>query len=205
MFPLDLIFAVVDVPVRISISTCVGCGSMREFATCDGICRERKLELVTGGDYDELVTAATASRSRIQAFLPIVAELAGAAPRRADGSVLYESLRGRARVLLKAAGPPVRETVGSTSSAETTVVWRCPDCGGLEETQPCIGVCVWRPVDWVELRAFESERAQALADIELQRALFGLLTRFARTRPREGEWERNWLAFQSQARLVLGR
>jgi hypothetical protein len=205
MFPLDLIFAVVGVPIRISISTCVGCGSLREFATCDGICRERKLELVTGGDYDELVTAATASRSRIQAFLPIVAELARAAPRGADRSVLYESLRGRVRVLLKAAGPPVRETVGSTSSAETTVVWRCPDCGGLEETQPCIGVCVWRPVDWVELGTFEAERAQALADIELERALFGLLTRFAQVRPREGEWERNRLAFQAQARLVLGQ
>ena len=203
MFPLDLIFAVVDVPVRISISTCIGCGSMREFATCDGICRERKLELMTGGDYDELVSSATASRSRIQAFLPIVAELAGAPPRRADG-IAYESLRGWARVLLKAAGPPVHETIAATS-AETTAVWRCPDCGGLEETQPCIGICVWRPVDWVELRAFESERARALKDVEFERALFGLLTRFARVRPREGEWERNWLAFQSEARLVLGR
>jgi len=57
----------------------------------------------------------------------------------------------------------------------------------------------------VELRAFESERARALKDVEFERALFGLLTRFARVRPREGEWERNWLAFQSEARLVLGR
>jgi len=203
MFPLGLIFAVVEVPVRISISTCVGCGSMREFATCDGICRERKLELVMGGDYDELVTEAAASRSRIQAFLPIVAELAGAPPRRADPSVPYESLRGRARVLLKAAAPPVRVTIAATS-AETTAVWRCPDCGGLEETQPCIGVCIWRQVDWVELSAFESERTQALKDIEFERVLLALLTRFARVRPREGEWKPNWLAFQAQARLVLG-
>lgn len=176
---------------------------MREFAACVGICRERKLELVPGGDYDALVTAATASRSRIQAFLPTVAELAGEPPSRADGSVPYESLRERARVLLKAAGPPGRESIAPTS-AETIAVWRCPDCGGLEETQPCIGVCIWRSVDWVEVGAFGSERVQALKDIEFERALFALLTRFARVKPRVGEWERNGLAFQAQARLVLG-
>jgi hypothetical protein len=178
---------------------------MREFGTCDGVCSERKLELVTGGDYDELVTEAKACRARIQALMPIVAELADAPPRPADGSVRYESLRGRVRVLLKAAAPPACETVEATSAAETTVVWRCPDCGGLEETQPCIGVCIWRPVEWVELGTFESERVQALRDVEFERALFGLLTRFARVTPRVGEWERNWLAFQAQARLILGR
>jgi hypothetical protein len=183
----------------------MGCWSMREFATCDGMCRERRLELVTGANYDELVAAATVSRSRVQAFLLIVSELAGAPPRRLDWNVLYESLRGRARVVLTAAGPPARETVASTSSAETTVVWRCPDCGGLEETQPCIGVCMWRPVDWVELGAFESEQAQALRDIELERALFGLLTRFAWVTPNEGEFERNWRAFQAQARTIVGQ
>ena len=178
---------------------------MREFASCDGTCRERKLELVTGGDYDELVTEATASRSRIQAFLPIAAELAAPPPYPSAAGVPYESLRARVRLLLKAAAAPAWETVRSKSSAETTVVWRCKDCGGLEETQPCIGVCIWRPVDWVELGTFESERVRALRDIEFEQALFGLLTRFARVRPREGEWGRNWLAFGAQARLLLGR
>jgi hypothetical protein len=205
MFPARPIFGVVELPVRISISTCIGCGSMREFAVCEGICRERKLELVSGGDYDELVTAATVTRTRIQALRPLVAELAKAAPRPTDWSVLYESMRGQALVALKAVGPSARETTGAASSAETTVVWRCPDCGGLEETQPCIGVCIWRPLDWVELGAFESERVRALREVELERGLFGLLTRFARVRPRDGAWERNWRAFQAQARLLLGK
>jgi len=177
---------------------------MREFAACEGICRERKLELVDGRDYDELVTAATVTRTRIQALRPIVAELAAAAPRPTDLSVLYKSVRGHALDALKAVGRVARETNGAASSAEPTVVWRCPDCGGLEETQPCIGVCIWRPVDWVELGTFESERVQALRNIEFERALFSLLTRFARVTPHEGEWERNWLAFQAQARLILG-
>ena len=71
-------------------------------------------------------------------------------------------------------------------------------------TQPCIGICIWRPLDWVEARAFEKERARALRDIELERSLFGLLTRLANVRPRDDEWERNALAFQAQARHIVG-
>jgi len=178
---------------------------MHEFAACEGICRERKLELVSGRDYDELVTAATVTRTRIQALRPIVAELAQAAPRPTDWSVLYASMRTQTLVALKAVGPSAREATGAASSTETTVVWRCPDCGGLEETQPCIGVCIWRPLDWVELGAFESERVRALREVELEQRLFGLLTRFARVRPRDGAWQRNWRAFQAQARLLLGQ
>ena len=84
------------------------------------------------------------------------------------------------------------------------VVWRCPDCGGLEATQPCIGVCIWRPLEWVEAGAFEKERARALQNIELEGSLFGLLTRLANVRPRDDEWERNARAFQAQARHILG-
>ena len=200
------IFGAVDLPVRMSISTCIGCGSMREFAKCEGICRERKLELVSGGEYDELVAAATASRSRIGLFLPIVADLAGAAPLRPNWRVLCESFRERARLVLRAAGAPGHPAFDDAApSAETTIVWRCPDCGGLEAMQPCIGVCIWRPADWVQAAAFESDRAQALRDIHLERSLFGLLTRVANVAPRDDEWRRNALAFQAQAREIVDR
>lgn len=198
------ILSVVELPVRVSISTCIGCGSMREFPTCEGVCRERKLELVSGSDYDDLVTAAAVSRARIEALLPVVAQLAAVEAVPADRSGLYESVRERARSALQAPGLPVPELFADTASSdEPTVVWRCPDCGGLEATQPCIGVCIWRSLDWVELRAFESARIHLLRDIELDRTLSGLLTRFARVRPRDGEWEHNWHAFHAQARLLL--
>ena len=80
----------------------------------------------------------------------------------------------------------------------------CPECGGLDAAQPCIGVCIWRRLEWVEAGAFETERVQALRDFELERSLFDLVSRFARVTPRDGEWERNWCAFQGQARVVLG-
>lgn len=197
-------FGVVD-PVRLTIATCVGCGSMREFESCVGTCRERKLEFVSGGDYDELATSAAACRIRIRELLPVVEKLASAEPRRADWRGLYESVREQGRRVLRAGGRSTREAFDEAAwPAETTVVWRCPDCGGLEATQPCIGVCIWRPLEWVEAGAFETERAQALRDIELERSLFEVLSRFASVTPRDGEWERNWRAFQGQVRVVLG-
>jgi hypothetical protein len=200
-----LTYIVVVDPVRLTIQTCVGCGSMREFESCVGTCRERKLELVSGGDYDELATAAAAWRIRIRELLPVVEKLVSAEPRQPDWRGLYESLRERTRLVLRAAGQSARAAFDeAASSAETTVVWRCPDCGGLEATQPCIGVCIWRPLDWVEACVFESERAQVLRDVELERSLFVLLTRFARVTPRDGEWECNWRAFGDKARHMLG-
>jgi hypothetical protein len=179
---------------------------MRELESCPGICRECKVELVSGGEYDECAAAAAACRIRIRVLLPVVEELASAEPRRAGWRELYESVRERGRVVLRAAGrPSFQASDGEASSAETTVVWRCPDCGGLEATQPCIGVCIWRPLEWVEAAAFATARAQALRDLELERSLFDLVARFVRVTPRDGEWERNWRAFQRQARIVLGR
>lgn len=195
---------VVD-PVRLTIPTCVGCGSMREFESCVGTCRECKLELVSGGDYDEVATAAAACRIRIRELLPVVEKLAGAEPRRADWRGLYESVQEQGRRVVRGAGRPTHEAVDEAAwPAESTVVWRCPDCGGLEATQPCIGVCIWRSVEWVAAGAFETEREQALRDIELERSLVEVLSRFSCVTPRDGEWERNWRAFRGQARMVLG-
>ena len=109
-------------------------------------------------------------------------------------------------MILRRTGQPSAEAAGEEPwSAESTAVWRCPDCGGLEASQPCIGVCIWRPLEWVEADTFASERAEAQRDRELARSLFDLVSRFARVTPRDGEWERNWHVFQRQARMVLAR
>jgi hypothetical protein len=82
-------------------------------------------------------------------------------------------------------------------------VWRCQDCGGVDAPQPCIDVCIWGPADWVDAASYESERSRAAVDREVERSLAGLLRRFAFTTPRNGQWERSWRAFQSQARLAF--
>ena len=193
----------VEIPARLTISTCVGCGSMREFASCEGVCRERQLEVVSGGDYDELVAAAKACRVRIRGLLAPVEELAATTPREAKWRESYESVRHTARLALRTAAPGVRdELIDPVLPAQPPVIWRCPDCGGLESPQPCIGVCIWRPTDWVRLDVFDDERTRALRVLELERSLRSFLARLAHVRPREGEWERNWGVFQIEARRL---
>ena len=89
--------------------------------------------------------------------------------------------------------------------AETVIVWRCQDCGGVDAPQPCIDVCIWGPADWVDAASYESQRSRAAVDREVEQSLAGLLRRFAFATPRDGQWERSWRAFQSQARLALRR
>jgi len=163
----------------------------------------RKLELVGGGEYDELTVVVAARRGRIQEFWTVVEELVATEPGRGEWRVAYEVLRQSARSVLRRFGAASRSGADdSLSLAESVIVWRCPECGGVDAPQPCIGVCIWRPADWVDANVYESERSQAVLDLKVEGALVGLLSRVASVTPRHGQWERNWLALQSQARLL---
>jgi hypothetical protein len=190
----------VKLPRRLSIPGCIGCGAMRQYESCAGACRERRLELVGGGDYDELTAAAAACRGRIEGLQAVVAELARTEPGPGEWRAAYEALQQSARSALRR----VRPAAGSRDDellppAETVIVWRCQDCGGLDVPQECIDVCIWGPADWVDADSYESERSQATVYREVEQSLAGLLRRFAFATPRDGQWERSWRAFQSQA------
>ena len=177
---------------------------MRQYESCEGACSERKLELVSGGDYDELTAGAAACRVRMEGLWAVVAELARREPGPGEWRVAYEALQRSARSALRrsrpAAGGDGDELL---SPAETVIVWRCQDCGGVDAPQPCIDVCIWGPADWVDAASYESERSRAAVDREGEQSLAGLLRRFAFATPRDGQWERSWRAVQSQARLAL--
>jgi hypothetical protein len=81
--------------------------------------------------------------------------------------------------------------------------WECIGCGRIEAPQPCIGVCQDRKVQFVY--AAEHEEALAYARIVEQKAdaLKALVRQLALTNPRNGEWEKCYLAMQMQARRVL--
>ena len=193
----------VEPPARLTISTCAGCGAMREFESCVSGCSERKLELVGGGEYDELTMAAAARRGRIQAFRTVVEELVAMELGRDEWRIACEALRQSARSVLRRFGAASQSGADdSLSPLETVIVWRCPECGGVDAPEPCIGVCIWRPADWVDANVYESERSQAVLDLAVEHALAGLLRRAAFVTPHHGQWERNWLALQSQARLL---
>jgi len=191
-------------PRRLSIPGCIGCGAMRQYESCAEACRERRLQLVSGGDYDELTAAAAACRVRIEGLCAVVGELARTEPGPGEWRVGYQAVRQSARSALRRSGPAAEGRDDELlSPAETVIVWRCQDCGGIDAPQECIDVCIWGPAAWVDADSYEFERSQAVLDREVEQSLAGLLRRFAFATPHDGQWERSWRAFQSQARLAL--
>jgi|SRR5271166_4941611 len=172
---------------------------MRQYESCEGACRERRLALVSGGDYDELAAVAAARRVRIEGFRAVVGGLARTEPGPGEWRAAYEALQQSARSVLRRSGPAAGGHEGELPArAETVIVWRCEDCGGVDAPQECIDVCIWGPADWVDAGSYESERSRAVVDREVEQSLAGLLRRFAFATPRDGQWERSWRAFQSQ-------
>jgi hypothetical protein len=81
--------------------------------------------------------------------------------------------------------------------------WQCIGCGKLEASQPCIGICEDRKVEFVY--AFEhddvvSQLGAARRQVETLRAL---VRQLAHSTPRNGEWERSYLALQAKAKRML--
>ncbi len=63
------------VPERLTVPTCLGCGAMSEFGTCDTGCSEQKLELVRAAVHDSSAVLGSSTHARAEAFRS-VAELA---------------------------------------------------------------------------------------------------------------------------------
>jgi hypothetical protein len=190
-------------PDRLMIPACIGCGAMRQDQGCPGACSERRLELVSGGDYDQVMAAAAAGRARIAGLRAAVGVLARAEPGPGGSRAAYEALQHSARSALRHFKPPPAGPDDLLSPAAPVVVWRCPDCGGLDVPQPCIGVCIWRPAVWVDSASYESERSREATDRAIERSLAGLLRRLAFATPRAGQWEESLRALRSQARHAL--
>ena len=192
-----------QLPDRLTIPACIGCGAMRKDQTCEVPCAERRVELVSAGDYDRLAVAATACRARVRGLRAVAGDLAGAKQADGEREAAYRALQQSARSALRRFSPPPGHPDDLFSPVSAVVVWRCPDCGGLDAPQPCIGVCIWRSAQWVDAARYEAERARARADRKAERSLVGLLRVLAFTTPRPGRWERHWHALQARARHAL--
>ena len=186
-------------PERLTVPTCVGCGAMGEWGTCETGCTERKLELVRAAASDTLAAVASRSCVRADAFCDVAAGLLCAEPWD-PGS--YRSLQARARQAL-AEHPDTDHDEEWAQPSEPAISWRCEECGGLDAPQPCLGICVWRPVEWVSRAVYEQTRERAFAERARERRLRRLLRRLASVTPRPEYLEENWLAFQAQARAAL--
>ena len=81
--------------------------------------------------------------------------------------------------------------------------WQCIGCGKIEASQPCIGVCEDRKVEFVY--AFEHDEVVAQLGVARRQVetLEALVRQLAHSTPRNGGWERSYLALQVRAKGVL--
>jgi hypothetical protein len=167
---------------------------------CGGNCSEHKLELVPAVDHDALLTAADAARSRAARFAAVARDLAEADIEHDDPDGVLRRGRDHARRVLREAPAPPPEDV---AAATAVTGWWCARCGNVDLPQPCIGVCVWQPAEWVSLALYERDVRWARPYLDAARVLGAVVTRVALVTPRAGQGRRNWEALSDQARVAL--
>jgi hypothetical protein len=111
------------------------------------------------------------------------------------------TLRLRAREALREDGPAPQSA--DWTAPDSITGWWCAEWGNVDMPQPCIGVCVWRPADWVHVALYERQLALAEPALRAARALRRFVARAAAVTPRDGQWERNWQALRAQAVAAL--
>lgn len=184
-------------PERITVSTCIGCGAMGGEARC-AACSEHRLELVGAFALEVLAELALASAERLAALEPLGRRLAAGPPLQ-GAEIAYRDLREDARAALG------RERLPADEPPVTVTGWWCAECGNLDAPQPCIGVCLWRPSQWISRGLYERERAGVAAQIRAAQALEQLLGLVAAVTPRPGRWSANWRALGARADAILAR
>jgi hypothetical protein len=84
-------------PDRLTVPTCIGCGAMSRFGTCDTGCSEQKLELVPATAYDSLAALQSGADMRADAFRTVADELAWRQPAADEWETSYRSVQEDAR------------------------------------------------------------------------------------------------------------
>jgi hypothetical protein len=174
------------------VTACIGCGSIGHGGTCELGCGvEQRFDLVPAEEHDELIAWTRACHARAAVLRAVVRPLTAQSPP-ADAERAYRELQRAARSALDE-----HEPVALAPRAPVSTTWWCPQCGGVEAPQPCIGVCVWRPVEWIAAARYGEARAEADRALGAEGALLALARRAVTVTPRPGQWERGWAALAS--------
>jgi hypothetical protein len=189
--------------VSLTVPTCIGCGAMGTFGTCEGSCREQRRDLVRAAAAEYVSGMASDAHVRAGALRAVAEQLASVQPALGEWEAAYRVLQERARVALRQYPRPDSDDSALEEPAAVATTWWCPECGGIDAPQPCLGICIWRPIDWVDKDVYEQERERALAEDRAERRLRRLLRRIVSVTPRSGQWERSWRALQDEARHTL--
>ena len=176
---------------------------MGRFGTCDRGCGEQKLELVPAVQCDMLAALACSSRVGAEAFGAVAEELALRQPSAEEWEPAYRSLQNIARITLRRYPEVDAQDIDCDEPVEFATTWWCAECGGIGAPQPCLGICVWRSVEWVNSTSYLEQRAGALAERDTARRLRALVRRVASVTPRAGHWERGWRALEAHAQELF--
>ena len=171
----------------LAVSTCIACGARSRAGECPDGCDDLPLDLVDLGAVERMQASRDARRRRVAAL----SQVANALAEDARG---LEELREAAQEALRVLVPPPPEV-------EIVEAWGCPTCGRIEAPQPCLGVCVRRPVVMVDAQRYRELEDEALEDED--RRLTAVARLAAAVRPQAGKEAQTRAALQVRARAAL--
>jgi hypothetical protein len=128
------------------VATCIACGARSRAGDCEGGCTDVPLDLVAAADVDGRAARVAALNARSEALQAVLESAT------AQAEPDWEALRRAAHDALSLPVPP------APAKAEVVAAWGCPECGRVDAPQPCLDVCIRRPVlmtDVAEYRALE--------------------------------------------------
>lgn len=178
-------------PGRVAVATCIACGARSREGDCPEGCTDLALDLVDAGEVDALAARLAALEIRIDALRKLPEAILAAAPHGHDG------LREQARAALGLGVPSAEADV------EIVEAWGCPKCGRIDAPQPCLGVCIRRPVLMQDASAYRVLTHEADLAAGCDRELSALARLLLHVRPRAGQEERSWAALRAQAQALL--
>jgi hypothetical protein len=178
---------------------------MSRPGTCDTGCAEHKLLLIPAAALDALTDTEKRILSKTSALAMAAEQLVDRRAEAREWPGAFASAQEHARTALRHAPEDPATADELDTIAEPAVTWWCDRCGGIDAPQPCLGICVWRTIDWAHHSSYQDTRERILAERQTEQRLRALLRRLACTTPRHGQHERSWRAFGAQAAEALDR
>lgn len=173
---------------RVEVATCIGCGARSRLGDCASGCTDVPLELVEAAEIDALDADLDALQQRSAALRSVAKAFAD------DPDADWDELRRAGRDALARPRPPER------GPAAVIPAWGCPDCGRIDAPQPCIEVCVRRPVLMADAADYR-ERSAAFAHArDDERDATDVVRLIVNVRARSGAEEETKEALRRRAR-----
>jgi hypothetical protein len=93
-----------QIPDRLTVWQCIGCGKIEGPQPCIGVCEDQKVELVYASAYDKAIEQVAIIQRRAEALETIVRFIAHTTPHEGKWEASYRALQDKARQTLVAIG-----------------------------------------------------------------------------------------------------